>query len=86
MLAGWLFDVEQPNVASAQLIGKRYFGPLSDIGARQVAHEFAADIIAKFGGESTLGSHIYFVSDRTGNKEIWSMEPGWRKPEADHQI
>jgi len=75
VLAGWLFDVEQPNVAGAQLIGKRYFGPLSDLGARQVAHEFAADIIAKFGGESTLGSHIYFVSDRSGNKEIWSMEP-----------
>jgi len=75
VLAGWLFDVEQPNLAGAQLIGKRYFGPLSDIGARQVAHEFAADIIAKFGGESLLGSKIYFTSDRTGHKEIWSMDP-----------
>jgi TolB protein len=74
VLAGWLFDVEQPNLAGAQLIGKRYFGPLSDIGARQVAHEFAAEIIAKFGGESLLGSRIYFVSDRTGHKEIWSMD------------
>jgi len=75
VLSGWLFDVQQADVTGAQLIGKRYFGPVSEAGARKVAHEFAADIIAKFGGESMLGSHIYFVSDRTGNKEIWSMEP-----------
>jgi len=77
VLSGWLFDVQQADVAGAQVLGKRYFGPVSEAGARKVAHEFAADIIAKFGGESTLGSHIYFVSDRTGGgaKEIWSMEP-----------
>jgi TolB protein len=75
VLSGWLFDAQQANVSSAQLIGKRYFGPVSEAGARQVAHEFAADIIAKFGGESILGSKVYFVSDRSGNKEIWQMEP-----------
>ena len=69
MLSGWLFDVEQANVASAQVIGKRYFGPVDENGARKVAHEFAAEIIAKFGLQSLLGSHIYFVSDRTGHKE-----------------
>ncbi len=74
VLSGWLFDVQQASVASAQLLGKRYFGTVDENGARKVAHEFAADIIAKFGGESLLGSHIYFVSDRTGHKEIWSMD------------
>ena len=74
VLSGWLFDVEQANVAGAQVIGKRYFGPVDENGARKVAHEFAADIIAKFGLQSLLGSHIYFVSDRTGHKEIWSMD------------
>jgi TolB protein len=74
VLSGWLFDVEQANVTSAQVIGNRYFGPVDENGARKVAHEFAADIIKKFGLESLLGSHIYFVSDRSGHKEIWSMD------------
>jgi TolB protein len=77
VLSGWLFDVQQADVAAAQLLGKRYFGDVSEAGARKVAHEFAADIITKFGGVSSIGSHIYFVSDRSGKgtKEIWSMEP-----------
>src|SRR2546430_1854289 len=75
VLSGWLFDVEQANVAGAQLMAKRYFGPVDENGARKVAHEFACDIIVKFGSECLLGSHIYFVSDRTGHKEVWSMDP-----------
>jgi TolB protein len=74
VISGWLFDVNQSTVAGAQVFGKRYFGPLDENGARKVAHEFAADIIAKLGGETLFGSHIYFVSDRTGHKEIWSMD------------
>ncbi len=35
--------------------------------------EFAADILKKFGAASLMGTRIYFVSDRTGHKEIWSM-------------
>src|SRR5262249_32728784 len=75
ILSGWLFDVQQANVSSAQLIGKRYFGPVDENGARKVAHEFACHIITKFGSESLLGSHTYFVSDRTGHTELWSMDP-----------
>jgi TolB protein len=74
VLSGWLFDVNQATVAAAQVFGKRYFGPLDENGARKVAHEFAADIIAKLGGETLFGTHIYFVSDRSGHKEIWSMD------------
>ncbi|MBI3472226.1 MAG: PD40 domain-containing protein [Candidatus Solibacter usitatus] len=75
VLSGWLYDVSQPNVSSAQLIGKRYLGPVSAAGAKTVAHEFAADIIKQFGGETLLNSKIYFISDRTGSKEVWSMDP-----------
>ena len=74
MLRGYLFNVTQPDIASAQLIGKLYFGSLDDEGARKVARDFAADILQQFGQKSLAGSKIYFVSDRTGNKEIWSME------------
>ena len=49
-----------------------------------MAREFAADILAQFGGKSLAGTKIYFVSDRSGPrimgdgtrwaKEIWSMD------------
>lgn len=74
ILYGYLYNVSQNNLQSAQVIGKRYFGTLDDEGARKVAHEFAADIIAQFGGGSLVGSRIFFVSDRTGAREIWSMD------------
>ena len=75
VLFGWLFNVTQASVANAQVLQKRYFGSVDEAGAMRVAREFAADIIAQFGGKSLLGSKIYFVSDRTGRQEIWSMDP-----------
>jgi TolB protein len=75
VLYGFLFDVVQPNIANAQVLGKRYFGSVDEAGGRKVAHEFAADILAHWGATSLYGSHIYFVSDRTGHPEIWSMDP-----------
>lgn len=74
VLFGWLYNVTQPDPATAQVIGKLYFGPVSEEGAKKVAREFAADILQQFGGKSLAGSRIYFVSDRTGHKEIWSMD------------
>jgi len=74
LLRGFLYNVTQPDVTSAGLIGKLYFGSLDDEGAKRVAREFAADILQQFGQKSLAGSKIYFVSDRTGNKEIWSMD------------
>ncbi|HEV2199247.1 MAG TPA: hypothetical protein VGR73_05470 [Bryobacteraceae bacterium] len=73
-LYGWLFNVGQSDVNSAQTIGKVYFGPLDAAGARQVARDFAADILQQFGAKSLAGTKIYFVSDRSGYKEIWSMD------------
>jgi TolB protein len=76
VLYGWLYDVRQPTLQSAQVIGSRYFGSPDEAGARKVAHEFASEIIQKFGGGTLAGSHIYFVSDRSGKntKEIWVMD------------
>jgi TolB protein len=74
VLYGWLYNLSQSTPESAQLIARSYFGPLNDDGARKVAREFAADILKQFGATSLGGSKIYFVSDRTGNKEIWSMD------------
>jgi TolB protein len=74
LLQGFLFNVTQPDVQSAKLIGKLYFGSLDDDGAKKVARDFAADILQQFGQKSLTGSKIYFVSDRSGNKEIWSMD------------
>jgi TolB protein len=74
-LYGWLFNVGQPTLAQAQMLAKRYFGSVDETGARKIAHEFAADIIGQFGGTSLLGSKIYFVSNRTGHKEVWVMDP-----------
>jgi len=74
VLYGYLYDTAQKTAEGAQAIGKRYFGSVDEAGARKLAHEFAADIIARFGGGSLAGSHIYFVSDRTGHKEVWQMD------------
>jgi TolB protein len=74
ILFGWLYNVTQPDISRAQVIGKLYFGSLDDSGARKVAREFAADILKQFGGQSLMGSKVFFVSDRTGHKEIWSMD------------
>lgn len=73
VLSGWLEGVNQPTLQAAQLMAKRYFGPVSEAGARKVATEFAADIMGQFGGKSLMGTKIYFVSDRSSHKEIWSM-------------
>src|ERR1700691_1398856 len=73
VLYGFLFDVRQANPSSAQLIAKVYLGSLDEAGSRKVAQEFAADILKQFGATSLIGTKIYYVSDRSGQKEIWSM-------------
>jgi TolB protein len=74
VLFGWLFNVNQPDLANAQVFGKLYFGTVDETGARKVAHEFASDILEKFGATSLVGTKIVFTSDRTGSKEMWSMD------------
>ena len=76
VLRGWLFDLSQNTPAAAQVIAKNYLGSVDEAGARKTAHEFAADIIAKFGGKSLFGTHIYFVHQAAvgSPKEIWVMD------------
>jgi len=71
---GWLYNVTVQDLSGAQVFGKPYFAALTEAGAREAAHRFAADILGQFGAKSLYGTKIYFVSDRTGHKEIWSMD------------
>src|SRR6202008_1402930 len=71
---GWLYDVK--NFQSPQILGKQYSDTSSDPAARMMAHKFADEIILRL-GEGIQGiaeTQIYFVSDRTGHKEIWAMD------------
>jgi TolB protein len=74
VLMGYFYNVTQPDAANAQVFGRIYNGSLDEAGARQIAREFAADILKQFGMESLAGSKIIFVSNRTGSKEIWQMD------------
>lgn len=74
VLFGWFYNVKQPDLVNAQVFGKLYFGSIDEEGAKKVAHEFAADILERFGATSLAGSKIYFTSNRTGHKEIWVMD------------
>ena len=78
VLYGNVDDTRQTDPQAAQLMAQRYVGSMDEAGAVKVAHEFAADIISKFGGSaSLLGSRIYFVSSREvakGLSEIWAMD------------
>ena len=72
---GWLYDVK--NMQSPQVLGKQYADDApSDAAVRVMAHKFADEIIFRLGGgiPGIAESQIYFVSDRSGHKEIWSMD------------
>lgn len=72
---GWLYDVK--NTQSPQILGKQYSdSPPSEAAARVMAHKFADEIIFRLGGgiQGIAETEIYFVSDRTGHKEIWAMD------------
>lgn len=85
LLLGWLLDLSKPDVASAQVLGKRYYGNMDEAGARDVAHQFSADILNAFGFKSLTGSKIYYISQRGGNKEVWSMDyDGTNQKELTH--
>jgi len=71
---GWLYDVK--NTASPEVLGKQYTDVPSSDAARVMAHRFADEIIFRLGGgiPGIAESKIYFVSDRSGHKEIWVMD------------
>jgi len=79
VLRGWLVDLSQSTPANAQALAKTYIESPDEAGARKAAHEFATDILERFGAKSLFGTHIYFVR-HTGTlknpvREIWVMDP-----------
>lgn len=71
---GWLFDTR--NATNPQVLGKQYNETASEDMARTVAHRFANEIIYRLGGgvNGITETKIYFVSTRSGSKEIWVMD------------
>jgi TolB protein len=71
---GWLYDVK--NVTSPQVLGKQYTDAATSDAARLTAHKFADEIIFRLGGgiPGVAESSVYFVSSRSGHKEIWAMD------------
>jgi len=71
---GWLFDVR--NQTSPQVLGKQYRETASEENARIIAHRFANEIIFQLGGglNGVAETKIYFISTRSGNKEVWAMD------------
>jgi TolB protein len=70
----WLSDVRAP--AAPPAIGKRYPGSVTTEDVRRVAHQFADEIVLRLSGGVTgiAMTRIAFVSSRSGNKEIWTMD------------
>ena len=71
---GWLYDTS--NSTSPQVLAKQYNEAASQDMARTIAHRFADEIINRLGGgiNGIAETKIYFVSARTGTKEIWVMD------------
>ncbi len=71
---GWLYDTRNPK--SPQVLGKQYREQATDANARLIAHRFADEIIFRLGGgvQGIAETHIYYVSRRSGSKEIWQMD------------
>jgi TolB protein len=71
---GWLDDTS--NTANPQVLGKQYNEAASQDMARTIAHRFADEIIARLGGgiNGIAETKIFFISARTGSKEVWVMD------------
>src|SRR5208282_2930559 len=71
---GWLYDVK--NEKSPQVLGKQYNDNATPEAVRVIAHRFADEIIFRLGGgvQGIAESKIYFVSERSGHKEVWTMD------------
>jgi TolB protein len=71
---GWLFDVK--NAGAPPILGKQYREDATPDNARLIAHRFADEIISRLGGgiAGIAESKIFFISTRSGAKEVWSMD------------
>lgn len=70
---GFLYDTH--STTNPQVLGKQYTDNASVGSTRAIAHRFADEIIQQLGGIAGIAeTKIYFVSARTGSKEIWVMD------------
>ena len=71
---GYLDDTR--NTSNPQVLGKQYNEAASEDMARTIAHRFADEIILRLGGgvNGIAETKIYFISNRTGSKEVWVMD------------
>jgi TolB protein len=71
---GYLYTTTQGQ-QNPQVLGKQYAGEATADSARTIAHRFADEIIQQLGGIPGIAeTKIYYVSSRTGSKEIWVMD------------
>jgi len=73
-IQAWLNDVRDASLPP--VIGKVYRGEATEPQVRSFAHQFADEIIGKLSGglPGVASTQIAFVSNRSGNKEIWAMD------------
>jgi TolB protein len=73
-VSGYLIDVKEAG--SPAIVGKQYGELATQDNARLIAHKFADEIILRLGGgvNGIAETKIYFVSSRSGVKEIWAMD------------
>ena len=73
-IPAWLNDVRDASLPP--VIGKVYRGEATAAQVRTFAHQFADEIIGKLSGglPGIASTQIAFVSNRSGNKEIWAMD------------
>jgi TolB protein len=73
-IQAWLNDVRDASLPP--VIGKVYRGEATEPQVRTFAHQFADEIIGKLSGglPGIASTKIAFVSNRSGNKEIWAMD------------
>jgi TolB protein len=74
LLDAWLTDVRNPR--APPVIAKRYRADATEEEARELAHQFADEIVRRLSGglPGIARSKLAFVSTRTGSKEIWTMD------------
>jgi TolB protein len=70
---GYLFDTK--NAQTPQVLGKQYSDNATPEATRQIAHRFADEIIERLGGVPGIAeTKIYYISRRSGSKEVWVMD------------
>jgi TolB protein len=74
VVQGWLVDVKNPG--TPPVLAKQYREKATEENARTIAHKFANEIIMRLGGgiNGIAETKIFFISNRTGHKEVWTMD------------